>query len=296
MENNVDVSIVIATFHRDATLTRALDSLNAQTFKNFEVIVVDDNGSDEWHKKVFAIIERFSDLRIKYIKNEKNMGSAESRNIGIYNSVGKYIAFLDDDDEYLPEKIEKQYEFMKQGDYDFSITDLELYNENGKLADRRVRSYIKDYDKDSLLKYHFMYHMTGTDTLMFRREYIIDVKGFGPVNVGDEFYLMQRAIEHGGKFGYLDRCDVKAYVHYSGDGMSSGNGKVYGENELFNYKKEYFSRFDNKSIRYIKMRHYAVLSFAEMRRKNFRATVANGVKSFVSAPVECIKLISGRSL
>lgn len=294
MNEQIDVSVVLATFHRDATLKRALDSLKNQTFRNFEVVVVDDNNDEKWNSKVSDIIDGFDEIRIIYIKNEKNEGSAKARNLGIEKASGEYVTFLDDDDEYLPEKIERQYKFMKNGGYDFSVTDLYLYNENGKITERRIRSYIKECDIDSLMRYHFLYHLTGTDTLMFKKEYILSVNGFGPVDVGDEFYLMQRAIEKGGKFGYLNRCDVKAYVHYGTGGMSSGNGKIEGENALYQYKCKYLSRFDGKSKRYIKMRHYAVLSFAEFRRRNIGSALVNGICAVFFNPLECVKLLSNR--
>ena len=294
MEDRVDVSVVIATYHRDAALERALRSLKAQTFRSFEVIVVDDNNDSVWSRKVENIIKSQEGTEIRHIVNTENSGSAKSRNIGVENARGEYITFLDDDDEYLPEKIEAQYAFMKQGGYDFSLTDLELYYENGSLAERRVRDYIREYDRDSLLRYHFMYHMTGTDTLMFRREYLLKVKGFGPMNVGDEFYLMQRAIENGGKLGYLNRCDVKAYVHSGSESMSSGDKKISGENELYRHKKKYFDRFDKKTIRFIRMRHYAVLAYAEMRRNRYAAAAKYGALSAAASPAGCARLLAGR--
>ena len=101
----------------------------------------------------------------------------------------------------------------------------------------------------------------------FKKEYIDEIKGFAPINVGDEFYLMVRAINGKGKFGYLACCDIKAFIHTGECGLSSGVSKITGENNLYEYKKSYFDKLDKKTIRYIKMRHYAVLAFAEVRRK-----------------------------
>lgn len=112
--------------------------------------------------------------------NDFNKGSAETRNIGINAANGEYITFLDDDDVYLPDKIKKQVEFMEVGEYDYSITDLILYNENDKEIDKRIRSYIKDMSSLSLMTYHLKYHMTGTDTMMFRKEYLTEIGGFAP--------------------------------------------------------------------------------------------------------------------
>ena len=119
---------------------------------------------------------------------------------------------------------------MDGGDYDYSITDLTLYNESDKEIDRRIRSYIKQTDPKALKNYHLKYHMTGTDTMMFRKEYLIQIGAFAPINVGDEFYLMERAIVGGGRFGYFSGCEIKAYIHTGTDGLSSGDGKIKGEN------------------------------------------------------------------
>lgn len=288
------VSVIIATYRRDYTLKRAIESVINQTYDNFEIVVVDDNANAEWNSKVQAIIEDYP--QIVYIHNLTNKGSAESRNIGIKNSNGEYITFLDDDDIYLADKIKNQAEFMQENNLDYSITDLWLYNESDKLIEKRTREYINEIDFDSLLKYHFMYHMTGTDTMMFRTDYLRKIGGFDAIDVGDEFYLMKKAIYQNGKFGYLPTCDVKAYVHTTQNNLSSGSSKINGENELFEYKKNFFENFDLKTVKYIKMRHYAVLAFAHMRMKNLLSFILCSFKSFFCTPIECVKLFIGRKI
>jgi hypothetical protein len=201
---------------------------------------------------------------------------------------------LDDDDVYLPKKIMAQLRTMTADHADYCITDLYLYNEKDKLIDRRVRSYIKQTDTQSLLTYHLKYHLTGTDTMMFRKEYLEKIGGFAPINIGDEFYLMERAINGGGEFCYCTGCEVKAYVHSETDGLSSGDLKIRGENELYAYKKSLWHSLNYSSRRYIKMRHYAVLAFAEIRRKHYGAFLINSVQSFFCAPIACLSLIAER--
>lgn len=289
------VSVVMATYKREETLKKALKSLVEQTYDKVEIILVDDNANKEWNSKVEKIVNEISKIHpIVYIQNETNKGSAETRNIGIRQSTGDYITFLDDDDIYLPNKIKNQVEHMIKDESDFSITDLELLNENGKRIETRKREYIKDTSKEALLKYHLMHHMTGTDTMMFKKEYLLKIGGFPGIDVGDEFYLMQRAIEEGGKFSYLPTCDIKAYVHTQTDGLSSGESKINGENALYEFKLKYFNRLDKKSIRYIKMRHYAVLAFAEIRRKDYMKFINNAMKSAFCSPIDCINLILNR--
>ncbi len=288
------VSIVVATYKRDRDLKKALDSLGLQNYPSMEIVLVDDNADAQWNKKVSEIAntfrENFPNIPLIYIANDTNQGSAETRNIGINAANGEYITFLDDDDIYLPEKIKKQTEFMENGKYDYSITDLILYSENDKEMDKRIRSYIKDTSVPALTKYHLKYHITGTDTMMFKKEYLTKIGGFPPINVGDEFYLMHRAINGGGAFGYLPGCHVKAYVHTGEGGLSSGDGKIKGENALFDYKKQYFSMLDSGTVGYIKARHYAVLAFAEVRRKRILPFVGYMFRAFFSAPIACVKL------
>ena len=127
--------------------------------------------------------------------------------------------------------------------------------------------------------------------MMFKKEYLNSIGGFLAIDVGDEFYLMQKAIEAGGKFNYLPVCDVKAYVHSKTNGLSSGDSKINGENLLYEYKKKYFNRLDKKSIRYIKMRHYAVLAFAEVRRKGYFNFIKYAIQAGISSPLGCIRLL-----
>lgn len=289
------VSIIVATYRREEELKNALESLALQTYPNMEIILVDDNGSEEWNHKVSEIVnlfrERHPEIVLECIVNYPNQGSAKTRNIGIHAANGRYVTFLDDDDIYLPEKIRKQVAFMETNQYDYTITDLLLYNEDDKMVDKRIRSYIKETTVEALRMYHLKYHMTGTDTMMFKREYLTQIGGFSPIDVGDEFYLMQKAIEGGGKFGYLPGCEIKAYVHTGEGGLSSGAGKINGENALYAYKKGFFNKLKQKDIRYIKMRHYAVIAYAELRCKKFGKFIWNTIKAFFSSPLDFLTLI-----
>ncbi len=289
------VSIIVPTYKRDKDLYRALSSLALQNHTDIEIILVDDNGNEERNSKVFAIAEsirqEYPSIVLHLIVNSSNQGSAKARNIGIKACNGDYVTFLDDDDVYMPNKVKLQVEFMESGGFDYSVTDLVLYNENDKEIDRRTRDYIKDTSPESLFVYHLKYHITGTDTMMFTKQYLTKIGGFAPIDVGDEFYLMQRAIEGGGKFGYLLGCEVRAYVHAGEGGLSSGDGKVQGENALYEYKKTYFDKLDSKTKRYIRMRHYAVIAYAEIRRKCYFAFVRNVFISFACAPVACVKMV-----
>lgn len=286
------VSIVIATYRRDETLRRAISSAVGQTYPLVEVVVVDDNANEAWNNTVRGILSDFPQVRL--IVNGENKGSAETRNIGIRASSGEYVTFLDDDDVYLPDKLEKQLEAMLHENADYCITDLYLYNESGKLTDRRIRSYIKSYETADLIRYHLMYHMTGTDSMMFRKSYLLSIGGFPPIDLGDEFYLMCRAIEAAGRFAYSSGCSIKAYVHSGENGLSSGQNKIKCENDLFEYKRSFFGKIGRRSVRYIRMRHYASLAFAYLRLKKYLAFVLNGLKAVLCSPIGALKLLGAR--
>jgi glycosyltransferase involved in cell wall biosynthesis len=295
--NSPRVSIIVATYRRKEALERALQSLISQTYSNFEIIVVDDNADAEWNTEIDAIVTRMKNsenVEITYIQNKNNKGSAETRNIGIKLATGEYVTFLDDDDIYLPDKVKKQVEYMIKEGSDFSLTDLWLYDEKDKLIEKRVRNYILDFSSESLIRYHLIYHMTGTDVMMFKKKYLIDIGLFSPINVGDEFYLMQKAIDGKGVFSYLPGCEVKAYVHSDTDGLSSGDGKIKGENDLYEYKKKYFDKLSQKERRYVRMRHFAVIAYAELRKRRYISMIKNSCLSFISSPINFIDLFINR--
>lgn len=109
------VSVIVPTYKRADSLPRAVDSVLNQTYPNVEVIVVDDNDPDtEWRKATSKLMERYStDARVRYIKHECNKNGSAARNTGMLAAKGDYLCFLDDDDYYLPQKIEKQVKYMK---------------------------------------------------------------------------------------------------------------------------------------------------------------------------------------
>jgi len=104
-----EISVVIPTYNREHTLRRAVQSVLGQTFTDFEVIVVDDCSTDQTKN----LVESFRDKRIVYVRHDQNAGPGAARNTGIRRARGQLIAFLDSDDEWLPEKLRLQVEFLK---------------------------------------------------------------------------------------------------------------------------------------------------------------------------------------
>ncbi len=106
------VSVIIPTYNRAKTIERAINSVLNQTFSELELIVVDDCSTDS----TAEIIKKYRDDRLIYIKHDKNRGEGGARNTGIRNSRAKYIAFLDSDDEWFPNKLVKQIRVIQESD------------------------------------------------------------------------------------------------------------------------------------------------------------------------------------
>ena len=123
------VSVIIPTFNRAHLLGRAIQSVLDQTYRDFELIIVDDASTDNTRE----VLKSFKDERIIYIKHDKNWGAAVARNIGIREARGEYIAFQDSDDEWLPEKLEKQIKVFESALPAVGVvyTDMLRIDENG---------------------------------------------------------------------------------------------------------------------------------------------------------------------
>ncbi len=120
------VSIIMPSYNTSEFIAESISSVLNQTYQNWELIIVDDCSTDNTD----CIINSFSDKRIKLLKNEKNSGAAFSRNRGIREAKGKWIAFLDSDDLWYPHKLEKQLKYMIDNNYQFSYTNYEEIDEN----------------------------------------------------------------------------------------------------------------------------------------------------------------------
>ena len=106
------ISVIIPTYKRTFTkIEKAIKSVINQTYKNIEIIVIDDNSDKQYSQEVIKIKDRYP--QVKIISNNGNKGACAARNNGILNAKGEYIAFLDDDDIWKPDKLEKQYKKIK---------------------------------------------------------------------------------------------------------------------------------------------------------------------------------------
>ena len=169
------VSCIVPTYRRSEMLVRAINSILGQTYKRIEVLVVDDNEpNDEYSVLVRKTInEKISDNRVKIIHQERHINGAAARNAGIRAAKGEFIAFLDDDDEWKPTKLQKQMELLSNyPDYDGVTCLIEEYQGDTLFMKR------PEYDESDLqLRVLKGEVSVGTVTLLLKRS-ALDKTGY----------------------------------------------------------------------------------------------------------------------
>ena len=138
MHNRYDelVSVIMPTYNSATYIRQSIGSVLRQTYIHWELIIVDDNSKDETVELINEIKER--DRRVRYYKLKQNRGPAHARALGTYFARGKYIAFLDSDDIWTPEKLKIQIEWMKRNKILFSCTGYEKIDETGISLNKMV--------------------------------------------------------------------------------------------------------------------------------------------------------------
>lgn len=285
------VSVIMPSYKRERELVeRAVRSLLNQTYETIEIVLVDDNakeGLEKYRESLKQMVADLGDERITYLENEKNLGGAGARNEGIKVARGEYVTFLDDDDVYLPEKIEKQFKFVKEQSLDVCFGKLVIYNEEEKIIDVREH-YLESCEKEYLKRYHLVKQITGTPTFMIKKECLEEVGGFDIVPMGQEYYLMQKLLQKDYVFGYYGDCYIKAY-RTNAEAISTGKNKITGEKALFRYKKQFFHLLKFSEKQYVRCRHHAVMAVAYKRNKKYFSAIFRLFVSVLCSPIVAIK-------
>lgn len=133
------VSIITPTYNCGKFINETIKSVLNQTYKNWEMIIVDDCSIDDTEK----VVLKFNDERIKYHKLKTNSGAAVARTEAMQLAKGSYMAFLDSDDIWTEDKLEKQINFMKKNNYAFTCTSYEQIDENGNSLNKIINSVEK---------------------------------------------------------------------------------------------------------------------------------------------------------
>lgn len=138
------VSIIMPTYNCAKFIGKTIESVLAQTYENWELIIVDDCSKDNTKE----VVNQFKDTRIKYYMLEKNSGAAVARNKAMKLATGNYMAFLDSDDLWKKDKLDRQIKFMQDNDYNFTCTAYEKIDEQGKKLNKVIKTKKKaDYNR-----------------------------------------------------------------------------------------------------------------------------------------------------
>lgn len=139
------ISVIIPTYNREETLSKAINSVLEQTYKNWELIIVDDASTDHTD----SLIKQYNDLRIKYFRNVDNQGANYCRNLGAKYARGEFLAFLDSDNYWLPQKLEKEIMEIEGTQNTIVFCQCKIIDTKNKNISREV--YISSDDIPSLL-------------------------------------------------------------------------------------------------------------------------------------------------
>jgi glycosyltransferase involved in cell wall biosynthesis len=225
------VSVIIPTYNRAQLISRTINSVLVQTFKDFEILVVDDASTDHTRQ----VVKQIEDRRIRFISHQKNRGGSAARNTGIKASKGEYIGFLDDDDEWLPEKLEKQVEVLQRSANDVVVIYSACYfvsGRNNTVLTKTVPFY-RGYLYRDLLRRNIL----PSPTPLIKKDCFSKAGLFDETLPSCQDWDMWIRISKYYKFDFVPNVLAKTYVH--GKQISTNlNAKIVARERLIDKYRE----------------------------------------------------------
>jgi glycosyltransferase involved in cell wall biosynthesis len=277
------ISVVITTYARPNTLERAINSVCKQTYTNLEIIIVDDNTDTSIREQVKQIANSFHDSRIKVICNERNLGGALSRNVGINASNGKLVSFLDDDDEYLPNRISEQYLVFKTSTDDKLALVYTYCREVGK--SKKGKEYKYDYVGNCILA-SMIDCIAATSQWMCRKEYLYNVGLFSDVPCKQDSTVIVKLMVAGYS---LDRVPKILSLYHTDEliRISSNNHKkrIEGEERLRQLCRDNYDLIKKDEIALVECSFACRLAEHYLALKQYRK-FADSMKNILRKPLK----------
>ena len=207
MEKSPKVSVIIPTYNQAKFIDKAIESVLKQSYQDFEIIVINDGSTDNTEE----IVKNYSDFRIRYICQANNMGVSEARNTGIKVSRGDYIALLDSDDEFLPERLIKQVQILQNKSSEVGVVCSWSYNidEKGNYISKRCLPRKDGYIYEDLLSTNPI----SVPTVLIRKECFEKVGIFDNLLDGQEDWDMWIRIAKYYKFFLIKIPLAKRRIH-----------------------------------------------------------------------------------
>jgi len=244
-------------FNSALCIAESIESVLAQSFTSWELIIIDDNSSDSTIEVISEYIKK--DERISVLELEINKGVSNARNQGMLNAEGLYIAFLDSDDLWHPNKLEIQVSFhIKNPTYKISHSDYSNFNKNGKISTPYKFIFSKFSKKNgNLLRQLLYFNSVGVLTVMVEKKLLIDFNGFDTDQWGMEDHdLWLRISKEGYRFKFIKK-DLASYrVNTAGKMMENvfkykltynrflaKHSSIISENNKMKMAKGYYFRY-----------------------------------------------------
>lgn len=231
------VSIIMPCYNAERYVAQSIESVLAQTYQNWELLITDDGSTD----KSVEIVSKYctKDDRISILVPDEHQGIARARNMSISRAKGRFVAFLDNDDLWMPEKLEKQIRFMLENKIGFSYTSYEIIDKEGFTKNKIIKTQgLIDYKK------YLKNTIIGCGTVVVDR----DIVGFicMPINdTSDDMALWLNILRKGFKAYPIE--EVLQQYRVTGKSASSNKFKasrdvwrVYRENEKLSFVKSIF--------------------------------------------------------
>jgi glycosyltransferase involved in cell wall biosynthesis len=266
---NPQISIIVPTYNRDDFLPKAIQSILNQTYQDWEAIIVDDGSTD----KTEEIVKGYKKSRIRYIAHKSNLGISTARNTGIKNSKGKYIALLDSDDEWFPEKLSCQMKTFQEEDLKCGVvcTSGYMVKDDKVLGVKAIPA-----DLDNFYEKFLFENITWCSSVLIRKECFEKLGLFDEHLDGCEDWEMWIRISKYYKFIFLKTPLIKYLIH-SGQISENLSAKIEARKWiLFKYQDELKNRKFVYSHHYYKIGNLCCLSgkIREGRKYLFKGILA----------------------
>ncbi len=292
--NKIFVSVIIPTYKRNTTLERAINSVLNQTIPNFEIIVVDDNDEKSNYRKLNEkLMKKYEgNDEVIYLKHKKNMNAATARNTGILYSSSKYIAFLDDDDEYLADKLEQQVKLLERLDDTWGAVycGYSLYRKN-TLLQRNLNLGHGNLKKKLLL----MENPFGAgSTLLMKRSILKELDGFDITFSRHQDWELLIRFFRKYRLAYVNRILVKMHLDDRKNITDPKNIVLIKEKYLRKFKKD-IEEMPLSLQKEIYKRHYLEITRSFIKNKKYNRAFEYYEKSKKFSKIfliDYIKLIS----
>ena len=290
-EKTVNVSVIIPTYNRAEALRRCLDSLINQTYNDFEVLVCDDGSTDDSEKVTNEFI---SSLTITYLWNENFGGPAKPRNAGIASASGKYLAFLDSDDWWVPEKLEKSVQALEAG-ADFIYHDLYIMPFGADKSRFWKRSKTRQVKGSVFADLLLQGNEINNSSVVVRRDLMEQIGGFSEdkkLIAAEDYDAWLRVAKLTNSFVRLRGC--LGYYAISKDNFSSADRTIIKLHRLVELYGTEISETDLKgsSINYLLAKaYYGCGNYSEARVKALEVVFSSS-SPYVTVKASFLLLIS----